>query len=420
MAAFRQHVPRDIEQMFDEAMEALPHDKQFMDAILNQRLGDVRSLLSSGYVAPLLNKCFIVHVFGSNKWYALFSDQHVRVSNKFLVFNPLTAACYTGNLNIVKELVAAGADVNMTVKKAEEVFNQSNRTQLDLEDMEDYLEEYDAETYEGEPSDEFLRYGMTPLNIASLEGHAAVVEYLLTIPSVDPTRESAAGWQPFYTACRGESAYAHIDVLSVFLDSPIDVGYIYIFFEGITGWTPLGQLAANNEEEAIKLLLTSKRFARHKPSHEEIEDCHYHSQDDAGLRERWLLFKLWSMDPDDARIFGNSDEFYEEYKKRFKAYKAEFIQNRTSMTDHQQGRILHLSETMRQHMTESGAAAGSGAAAKKQKNDGLSQFSKLPAEVLRHVSHLSENSFVESFHLFRFCVNKEEYADDTLAANSPG
>ena len=413
MAAFHQHVPRDIEQMFDEAMEDLPHDKHLMDAILNQRLGDVQSLLSTGYILPLLNKCFIVRGSFHNMpgmWHTLSSALPVLKKQKYkslgyieemIVHNPLTLACHTGNLNIVKELVAAGADVNMAVK---------------VVDAKDGVVGYDAETYVGDSSDEFLRYGMTPLNIASLGGHAAVVEYLLTIPSVDPSSESAKGWQPFYTACRGESAYADIEVLSVFLDSPRED---ILFFEGMTGWTPLGQLAANNEEEAIKLLLTSKRFARHKPSHDEIEDCHYHSQSDAGLRERWLLFKLWSMDPDDARVFGNSDEFYQEYKKRFEAYKAEFIQKRTSMTDHEQGRILHLGKTIQQHMTGQHMTV-SGAAAKKQKNDGLSQFSKLPAEVLRHVSHLSENSFVESFHLFRFCVNKEEYADDTLAANSPG
>ena len=58
--------------------------------------------------------------------------------------------------------------------------------------------------------------GFTPFNQACYEGHMSVVQFLLTLPTVDVNKPKDSGATPFYIACQE----GHKEVVSLLLADP--------------------------------------------------------------------------------------------------------------------------------------------------------------------------------------------------------
>ena len=98
-----------------------------------------------------------------------------------------------------------------------------------------------------------------------------------------PNLENAYGFVPFFTPIYRRNVH----YLWYFLNSgrsDIDV------FE-CNGWNPLHQLVFYSLSDGVKELLSSQQYANYVPSKDDIDACHEHWQTDAGLCERWILFK---------------------------------------------------------------------------------------------------------------------------------
>ena len=112
----------------------------------------------------------------------------------FLI-TPLLAACFLDRPEHAKLLVERGADVNMRVKK----FGFDRRTRRST----GRIETYDPRTYTDEPTNESKEYGMTPLNVSCYIFADALINYLLSLPSVKPNLENVMDLYHFsrrYTA----------------------------------------------------------------------------------------------------------------------------------------------------------------------------------------------------------------------------
>ena len=177
-------------------------------------------------------------------------------------------------------------------------------------------------------------------------------------------------------------------------------------------------------------MLSSQQYANYVPSKDDIDACHEHWQTDAGLCERWILFKIWSRNPEFSA--NENTKNFTEYRKRFNNYKALFKQSAYS------GPVLHVNHAMRTELTRprGGASASSAAGSaqvlqavqaqvccrqcSKRRVESQISLNDVPVDPLRVVGEFAEIPNRYSYKLFLFCVQQEEDNDDTLAENSPG
>ena len=401
MASFSTFVPDDVDLFFDQIMNVRDYKQLFIDAITSESTYQLQDLLSNDEVIDLINTFFIVTYFenGDYRLIKYTSDFEQGTRDTFLI-NPLLAACFLDRPEHAKLLVERGADVNMRVKK----FGFDRRTRR----RTGRIETYDPKTYIDEPTDESYEYGMTPLNVSCSVHADALIVYLLSLRSVNPNLENAYGFVPFFTPIYHGTSY----YLFYFLNS----GRSDINVFECNGWNPLHQLAMHSLSDGVKELLSSEQYANYVPSKDDIDACHDQHQTDAGLCERWILFKIWSRNPKFSAN-ENTKEFYTEYRKRFNKYKALFSQSRYS------GPMLHVNHAMRTELTRPrGGASASSAAGSAQRRRVESQVSlnDVPVDPLRIVGQFAEIPNRYSYKLFLFCADQEEDNDDTLAENSPG
>ena len=274
MASFNTYVPDDVDLFFDQIMNVRDYKQLFIDAITSESKYQLQSLLSNEEIIDLINTFFIVTYYERGSGYKLLkytSDFEQGTRSAFLV-NPILAACFLDRPEHAKLLVERGADVNMRVKK----FGSTGR-----------IETYDPRTYTDEPTNESKEYGMTPLNVSCYIFADTLISYLLSLPSVNPNLENAYGFVPFFTPIYNGSDHYLWYFLSEYERSDIDVFVC-------NGWNPLHQLAMHSLSDGVKELLSSQQYANYVPSLRDIAECHDQHQTNAGLCERWMLFKIWS------------------------------------------------------------------------------------------------------------------------------
>jgi ankyrin repeat protein len=134
------------------------------------------------------------------------------VDGTFALFTPLFLAAHDNRLDVVKLLIAAGADVN----KARAI-------------------------------------GWTPLHIAAQIGHAGVVSMLIETPGVDPNAAPAdggdAGITPLFIAAQNNRLY----VVALLIDAGADVNMAGVG----DGCTPLHMAAHRGHAGVVDLLITA-------------------------------------------------------------------------------------------------------------------------------------------------------------------
>lgn len=149
--------------------------------------------------------------------------------------NSLQLAAQEGNLELVKLLIHAGADVNST---APIILTQQEPTEVD--DLQLLTTDINLNIPQTK--------GLTPLYRAVYFGHKDLVAFLLTLPGIDVNKADATGETPLYWA-----AYqGYSDIVSLLLKAPgIDVNKA----EQQYGWTPLLRAASDGLTEIVNLLI---------------------------------------------------------------------------------------------------------------------------------------------------------------------
>ena len=397
------------------------NESECINAIASNNVDSIRRIMQQ--MPSLLNRHFI----SDNEEIIMETPNDARRTRWRLALNPLLQACSLGNIDIVKELIRLGANVNARVWRV------ISRSEIINEDEDDEDEIYhteiikfdDFQLYQNRMSEWRSDYdnehdveevGMTPLHLAVAYDYPELTQYLLSLPSVNPNLMNVLQYTPFYTSIRNDIRPLTI----VFLDCERDDLNVS---DGWYEFTPIVQACVNKLHDIVKRMLCSKHFRNYQPTVEEIEYCVYHDEEpheqgDSERCARWVLFKIWSINPDyDASIHQFRPEFFTECKARFDQYKALFKQSAYSTP------VLHLNNSMRtelQGLRNSANASSAAGSAQRRRVESQVSLNDVPVDPLRIVGQFAEIPNRYSYKLFLFCADQEEDNDDTLAENSSG
>ena len=259
----------------------------------------------------------------------------------------------------------------------------------------DYDNEHDVE-----------EVGMTPLHLAVTYDYRELTRYLLSLPSVNPNLMNVLHYTPFYTSIRNDIRPLTI----VFLDCERDDLNVS---DGWYEFTPIVQVCVYKLHDIVKRMLCSKYFRNYQPT---ISDIYLivlttmkskHQQGDSERCARWLLFKIWSRNPDtDASIDKFRPEFFIECKARFDQYKALFRQSEYITP------VLHLNNSMRTELqglrNSANASSAAGSAQRRRVERHTRSLNDMPGDTLDIISQFAEIPNRYSYKLFLFCVQQEE------------
>ncbi|KAF6782827.1 ankyrin repeat domain-containing protein 52 [Colletotrichum sojae] len=134
---------------------------------------------------------------------------------------PIYAASHNGHVDVIKILLEKGADVS--------VASQSGWTPLNAASDGGHLEVIKVLLEKGADVSVADNDGWTPLNAASSKGHLEVVKVLLE-KGADISVASQSGWTPLNAASYG----GHLEVVKVLLEKGADISVA-----DNDGWTPL-------------------------------------------------------------------------------------------------------------------------------------------------------------------------------------
>lgn len=158
-------------------------------------------------------------------------------SRKSFKAAPINSAAENGHIEIVKLLLANGADITVQDAKGWTPLNSAawgghlEVVKLLLENGADFTV----------PSNDYW----TPLVVAAYHGHLSVVQLLLE-KGADIIASTEDGWTPLNSAARG----GHLEVVKLLLENGADMTV-----QDADGWTPLNSAAREGHEEVVKLLL---------------------------------------------------------------------------------------------------------------------------------------------------------------------
>ena len=370
------------------------NESECINAIASNNVDSIRRIMQQ--MPSLLNRHFIL-----------------RTSFGFAL-NPLLQACRLGKIDIVKELIRLGANVNARVWR---VISQ-RLLQDDVSDEDEIyhteiIEFDDFQSYQNRMSERMSDYdnerdveevGMTPLHLAAAYDNAELTRYLLSLPSVNPNLMNVLHYTPFYTVIRDDIRPLTI----VFLDCERDDLNVS---DGWYEFTPIVQVCVYKLHDIVKRMLCSKHFRNYLPTIGDISYCTYHDEDqhqqgDSERCARWLLFKIWSINPDtDASIDKFRPEFFTECKARFDQYKALFRQSAYSTP------VLHLNNSMRtelQGLRNSANVSSAAGSAQRRRVESQISLNEVPVDPLDIISQFAEIPNRYSYNLFLFCVQQEE------------
>ncbi|KAF6788786.1 ankyrin repeat domain-containing protein 52 [Colletotrichum sojae] len=150
---------------------------------------------------------------------------------------PIYAASHNGHVDVIKVLLEKGADIS--------VADNDGWTPLNAASNGGHLEVVKVLLEKGADVSVASQSGLTPLNTASYGGHLEVVKVLLE-KGADASVASQSGWTPLYIA----SSKGHLKVVKVLLEKGADVSVA-----SQSGWTPLNAASYGGHLEVVKVLL---------------------------------------------------------------------------------------------------------------------------------------------------------------------
>jgi len=153
--------------------------------------------------------------------------------------SPLIQASSNGNLELVKLLLAKGADVNKANDK-------NGETPLYQASKWGHANVVKVLMAKGADVNKATKKGFTPLIAASMEGHMEVVTLLLAAPGIDVNKANKDGTTPLYWA----SYYGRTEVAKVLLKAGADVDKA-----DKDGVTPLHVASYEGHMDIVKLFL---------------------------------------------------------------------------------------------------------------------------------------------------------------------
>ena len=204
MATFNTFIHRSVVIAFDES--------DCINAIASNDVDSIRRIMQQ--MPSLLNRHFI----SDNGEIIIVTPNNARRTRWRLALNPLLQACSLGNIDIVKELIRLGANVNARVWRV------ISRSEIINEDEDDEDEIYHTEisnlttsNYQNRMSEWRSDYdnehdvevGMTPLHLAVTYDYRELTRYLLSLPSVNPNLMNVLHYTPFYTSIRNDNSTTH-------------------------------------------------------------------------------------------------------------------------------------------------------------------------------------------------------------------